>query len=323
MRILAVDDDRYIRELLAMILAEIGDETVTVACSADDALAAIDNETETFECFLLDIQMPGMDGIELCSKIRQLPEYRATPIIMLTAMHEKSFIDSAFAAGATDYATKPFEIPELHARLRMAKLLVEEQRRLRDLVADTETDIPPKKNFESGFSECLQLDGVKGLVSSAVFANYLAQLSRSGLQSSTFFAIHIMGGKAIFDRSASSEFEYALHHVADAIISAQRSRTVILYYAGSGNFLCSGSALSQTSEQFESDIQDALDEKDLTYDDGLPLDIQVAVGASVQPFVNEAMQVEDLEALAVKRAVVRAIEKQTQPKPVNVRSVRF
>jgi len=71
---LAVDDDIFILELLPIILAQAGITDVTVASSAQDALSAISNQAEPFECFLLDVQMPGGSGIELCGAIRDLPD---------------------------------------------------------------------------------------------------------------------------------------------------------------------------------------------------------------------------------------------------------
>ncbi|MEQ8921474.1 MAG: response regulator [Marinovum algicola] len=325
MKLLAVDNDLYIRDLLPMILAEAGVTDVTVTGSAHNALSAIASQTEPFECFLLDIQMPGASGIELCADIRRLPIYRKTPIIMLTAMQEKSYIDEAFAAGATDYATKPFDIAEVRARVGMAKLLVEEQRRVRELSASaaissdaTATDTKPD------FAEHLDLGGVKGLVSTNAFENYLGQLSRAGFQSLSFFSVHVQDGGKIFNRCMASEFEYALRHVADATIASPGTDTVIMCYVGSGNFLCCSSAATmQLSEELEADIQEILDNKDLTHDDGSPLDIEVAIGATVQPLLTEPLRLGALEAQAVKRAMERVREKSAKPKLVNIKRVAF
>ena len=128
MRILAVDDDPYILELLPMIAARAGLADVTTASCGELALEAMVNDKPGFECLLFDINMPKMDGIELCARARQLPAYRRMPIIMLTAMSEKDYIVAAFKAGATDYATKPFDIVELGARLRIAQELVSARR---------------------------------------------------------------------------------------------------------------------------------------------------------------------------------------------------
>ncbi|MFK5998799.1 MAG: response regulator, partial [Rhodobacterales bacterium] len=66
MRILSVDDDPIILELLAAVLVSMGHTDVTTAGSATEALEIVKDDPEPFDCFLLDIQMPGIDGIQLC-----------------------------------------------------------------------------------------------------------------------------------------------------------------------------------------------------------------------------------------------------------------
>ena len=325
MKILAVDDDESIHELLPMILAEAGITDVKLASSAANALRMIEAQSEPFDCFFLDIQMPGGDGIELCRNIRKLPAYQKSPIIMLITMQEKSFIDDAFAAGATDYTTKPFDIAEVCARVRMAKLLVDGQRKVRELEASSGRSLEDAtSHLETDFTARLDLGGVKGLVSKQAFENYLGQLSRSGLQSSRFFAIHAQDGRKIFDRGTPSEFEFALRHVADAVMTLPAPGVVLICYIGSGNFICSSNAATlETIERFEGNIQDILDDKDLTYDDGAPLDVEIAVGAAVQPLSNEALQLDDLEPQAIKRAMVRNEEKRSAPAVLNIRRIRI
>ena len=113
MKILAVDDDSIILGLLTEVLerAEYGE--VQTCTSAERALEVIAETKVPFDCFLLDIQMGGMDGIGLCARIRDMPKYARTPILMLTAMSEKSYIDRAFAAGATDYLSKPADANDI------------------------------------------------------------------------------------------------------------------------------------------------------------------------------------------------------------------
>jgi len=130
MKILAVDDDSIILGLLTEVLesAEYGE--VQTSASAERALETIAEAQVPFDCFLLDIQMSGMDGIGLCAKIREIPQYARTPILMLTAMSEKSYIDRAFAAGATDYLSKPFDPTEIIVRLGLAEQLMRERKSL-------------------------------------------------------------------------------------------------------------------------------------------------------------------------------------------------
>jgi len=128
MKILAVDDDRILLHLLEGILASADYDEVHNCESAERALELIATERKPFSCFLLDIQMPGMDGIELCRRIRDFPQHADTPILMLTSMSEKSYIDRAFSAGASDYLTKPLDATEIIVRLGVAEQLMKERR---------------------------------------------------------------------------------------------------------------------------------------------------------------------------------------------------
>ena len=114
MHLLVVDDEPAILQLIEMLVQFSGEHTVTTAECAVDALDVLTQpDAEPVDCFLVDIQMPGTDGIELCKILRSRHDHKKTPILMLTAMSEKSYIDQAFSAGATDYITKPFEIDDL------------------------------------------------------------------------------------------------------------------------------------------------------------------------------------------------------------------
>ncbi len=182
MKILAVDDDEFLLALLPMIIAKAGFENVSTACSGFAALEILHSSETAFDCFLLDINMPGMDGIDLCARVRALPTYRKTPIIMLTAMSERQYIDSAFKAGATDFATKPFDIVELGTRLRLAQELILARE---EMVASVEGIVTPSApqaiSNKFNLSERIQLEGAQNLVSFPALSNYLTQLSRAGL----------------------------------------------------------------------------------------------------------------------------------------------
>ena len=89
MKILAVDDDPIILELLSHFIEGMTDHTLVTAECAADALEAIkDNARAPFDSFLLDIQMPVTDGIQLASQIRAMKQYMDAPILMLTARSE-------------------------------------------------------------------------------------------------------------------------------------------------------------------------------------------------------------------------------------------
>jgi DNA-binding response OmpR family regulator len=189
MKILAVDDDTFILELLCMVAARAGFKDVSTALSGEIALDMLRSSETPFDCLVLDISMPEMAGIELCALARAMPAYEKTPIIMLTAMAEKVFVDRAFAAGATDYANKPFDIVELSTRLRMAEELVSARRAADAMDFDAATD--PTDPRKPPLSHEIRIDGIKSLIDYAALKNYLAQLSLTGIACSQVLAFKI------------------------------------------------------------------------------------------------------------------------------------
>jgi DNA-binding response OmpR family regulator len=111
LRVLVVDDEaRYVRAL-KLILNSLGYEVI----GALDGPSALEiAASEDLALVLLDLRMPKMDGLEVCRKIR---EYSMVPIIMVTALAQKSSVVKGLEAGADDYLTKPFSTDELVARV--------------------------------------------------------------------------------------------------------------------------------------------------------------------------------------------------------------
>ncbi|MDP2737507.1 MAG: response regulator [Pseudorhodobacter sp.] len=154
MKILAVDDDPVFRDLLVSMLRALGKENVTTAASAAEALMLLNRGTQDFDCIFSDIQMPEMDGVAFCSVVRKLPAYQRTPIVMISAMATRKFIDDAFAAGATDYVTKPLDRLELKARLGMVERLLDERHRAESLTRQFEQRadvVTVEVDFETAF----------------------------------------------------------------------------------------------------------------------------------------------------------------------------
>ena len=113
--VLIVDDERSIRLSLRTILSNIG-FTIVEAGRGEEALALV--RTAHFDAVLLDINMPGIGGVEVCSIMRKTSP--RLPIVMLTVQGSEERKVDAFDAGADDYITKPFHLGELTARLRAA-----------------------------------------------------------------------------------------------------------------------------------------------------------------------------------------------------------
>ncbi len=113
-RILIVDDTPANLSLLLDALTEAGYE-ILVAESGRSALALLDHTTP--DLVLLDLIMPGMDGIATCLRLKERPECRDVPVLFMTAIDEPEQKIRAFEAGAFDYITKPAYPPEVLARV--------------------------------------------------------------------------------------------------------------------------------------------------------------------------------------------------------------
>ncbi|WP_460774848.1 MtrAB system response regulator MtrA [Microbacterium sp. GXF7504] len=111
-RILVVDDDTALAEMIGIVLEAEGFEAVFCA-DGDAALEAF--RTSRPDLILLDLMLPGMDGIEICTRIRA---ESGVPIIMLTARTDTADVVRGLESGADDYIVKPFNPKELVARIR-------------------------------------------------------------------------------------------------------------------------------------------------------------------------------------------------------------
>lgn len=108
--ILAVDDSPTMRQMVSFTLTGAGHE-VTEAKDGEDAIKIVQGASG-FDLIITDINMPGMNGIELVRAIRALPAYKFTPILMLTTESQTEIKQEGKAAGATGWIVKPFN-PEV------------------------------------------------------------------------------------------------------------------------------------------------------------------------------------------------------------------
>jgi class 3 adenylate cyclase len=114
-KILVVDDTPHNVKMLVDLLSAKGYATVT-ASSGQEGLAQV--EAERPDLVLLDVMMPGMDGYEVCRRIRANPEYGILPVVMVTALDPARERIKGLEAGADDFLTKPVNMAELIARVR-------------------------------------------------------------------------------------------------------------------------------------------------------------------------------------------------------------
>ena len=113
--IMIVEDEQAISVLLKYNLEKAGDETICVA-HGNRVISAVEKYLPSL--ILLDWMLPEISGLELCKIIRNNPELKNIPIIMLTAKGQEEDKVNGLSAGADDYVTKPFSVPELLARIK-------------------------------------------------------------------------------------------------------------------------------------------------------------------------------------------------------------
>jgi two-component system KDP operon response regulator KdpE len=146
-RILVVDDEPQIRRVMRAALVAAGYE-VSDARTGDEALDCI--RSQRYDLVLLDINMPGMTGIEACHEIRLVSD---VSIIMMTVRHTDADKVEALDTGADDYVTKPFGMPEMLARIRAAlrrKLFSPKSGATHLRFGDVEIDFPARRVIAGG-----------------------------------------------------------------------------------------------------------------------------------------------------------------------------
>jgi two-component system phosphate regulon response regulator PhoB len=115
--ILVVDDELELQELVRYNLVKAGYRVTCVGCG-EEALAQV--RTQPPDLLILDLLLPGIDGLDVCKMLKRDPHTIAIPIIMLTARSEEADIVTGLELGADDYLTKPFSLRVLLARVKAA-----------------------------------------------------------------------------------------------------------------------------------------------------------------------------------------------------------
>ena len=226
MKILAVDDDPSILEVLEAALSSLDNHEVVTAMSAVEGLEILAEDPEPYDAMLVDIQMPEMNGIEMCQNIRQFAQYRDTPIIVVTAMSQRTYISDAFRAGATDYVTKPFDLIDLRTRVASATRQSRHNAGRRNRAAKADVADP------------IQVRNVTRILGQDEYENYVMQISQSLTSKSSIVGIKIVDIEALHDKLETAVFEKVIELVAMAISVLTRQEGHVISYRGNGVFLC-------------------------------------------------------------------------------------
>lgn len=238
MKFLIIDDDPIVLELVSTVLRQEGHTDISVASSGMAALNILSHSTDPFDALLLDIEMPEMNGIEVCEKIRQMPAYRRTPIIMLTALSDTGSIESAFSAGANDYITKPFAISSIAARTKIAKRLMGESCKVFTQQSLLTTLPGPFGMHDFDFGEPVVISDLSQHTDPFSLGNYLSQLAQQRVAETSVFALNIDNFDLLHEELSGREMLLIIAEVSNAISIATADKRLLNAYFGSGTFMC-------------------------------------------------------------------------------------
>ena len=232
MRIFAVDDDPVILELLSGAFRQQNGYHIEFHSNAENAMEALENAEKPFDCILLDIILPGIDGIEMCQMLRRTKLHEATPILMITASTQIDLMLKAFIAGATDFITKPLNGAELGARVNTAGLLNESLSRARQ--AEHSLD-DVTQLLKTKFIDPVALD-VPRISEILEIENRLLRF-QSGCFGMTLINLEIPGLRGIYRAVSAPIYRKCLETVAEVAVKSFGDKNYELAYAGKGCFV--------------------------------------------------------------------------------------
>ncbi len=166
-QVLVVDDDRSTRSSLRNTLQRDG---FRVEEAADGAQALQMLKRMQPDVILMDAVMPVMDGFTACARVQELPNGRTIPVLMITALEDNSSVERAFAAGASDYITKPIHFAVLSQRVRRIIEANQAEKRIRHLAYnDLLTGLPNRALFMDQLGRRIELARVAGEAVAVLF----------------------------------------------------------------------------------------------------------------------------------------------------------
>jgi CheY-like chemotaxis protein len=281
MLILAVDDDPMIPGVLQYYVDSLTGHKLVTAEGVVEALEVLKHETRRFDCFLVDIQMPDINGIEFCKALRENNVYQRTPILMLTAMSEQSDLDSAFSAGATDYITKPFEANNLKGRLRLVEQIsADAQSKTVDRpTAGTTGDRRRQDQQIIDLHQPLPIYDVDGVIENHAMENYVTQLSRKSLCGSVVLGFTVCHVTDLFFNLSAYDFSCVITDVAKAIAGCLLPPQRLVSYAGNGTFVCVVEVATTIDvDRLVDQMNIYIRSMELSTSDGTALEVRICAG---------------------------------------------
>ena len=211
MKTLIVDDDEISLQIMKEMLISLGHTDITTCISGFDAIDIICRSDVNFDCLFLDVEMPAIDGVELCEFVRSVPDYTDVPIVMVTVKTGRQHVKAAFGAGATDYITKPYSIDELESRISAVQVAV---------------------------SKDENIERVDRFISLTAMDNFLLQIERGGLFATNILTVKIEDFEQFRRRATTSELKNLLREFVVSTLAGLSDADALVAYAGNGVLAC-------------------------------------------------------------------------------------
>jgi len=292
MKFLVVDDDPIVLDLVSTVLRQEGHVDVTTVASGEAALGLLRVSEDPFDLLILDVEMPEMSGIEVSAKIRQIPSYRRTPIIMLTARSDTDSIESAFSAGANDYITKPFAISSIGARTQIAKRMMGEDCKVFTYQSLVDTLPGPFGMHDFDLDEPVVINDLSQHTDPFSLGNYLSQLAQQRVAETSVFALKIDNFDVYHDELPGREALLMIAAMSDAIAKVAANTRLLNAYFGSGAFMCiSNNQLVDDWLEVEAKIEAIFSQFKPTNGGSFSSPLTITMGRPHRPYLSKTQRV--------------------------------
>lgn len=233
MKILIAEDDPVSCRILTANLKSWGHEVV-ITKNGLDALKTLQNDDAPMLA-ILDWMMPGLDGVELCRRLRSERNENPIYIILLTSLNLKENLIEGLEAGADDYLTKPFDRNELRMRVQAGARVVNLEHSLRERVRELEEAIIERQKAEEALRNLSLTDHMTGLYNHRGFynlADHHAKISRRTNSKSLLIYADMDGLKKINDTMGHKTGSEAISAVADILRRTFRECDIVARLGG-------------------------------------------------------------------------------------------
>lgn len=304
MKILIAEDDSVSCRVLSANLTKWGHEVV-VTRNGLEALEAL-KQGDAPLLAILDWVMPGMDGVEICRRLRS-DEYRSSIyLILLTSLNRKEDLIQGLEAGADDYLTKPFDRHELRVRVQAGARIVELQSNLRQRVRELEDAIEERKVAEKALRNLSLTDHLTGLYNHRGFYNLAEHHTRTARRSKTSSLLiyaDMDGLKKINDTMGHHAGSQAIAAVAEVLRSTFRDDDIVARLGGDEFAILAPNVSPEESKRILERLRNNLQ----AYNDQGPLEFPLSLSIG-------AVEIDYRSGLSIEEHMARADEEMYKEK---------